>query len=654
MRFGMPEGRDPFVNVRLLSLGPGEDGHERFWTSSYNDVCGTTGVIVDELGRYRLYSFGPEHPGFYSVGFDRDEGVLWLCGWLDQVVRFRLEDGTWEAFDTGMKSVLVFRGMAFDPGTGKLFIATNGDEAITFDTRTRKTVGHLGVISRDGLYTRSSFANGDGTFTVVLGCPGLVFVRWDPRDDSVHTILIEERTDSTYLDGRMKYTFVAAVDGRRFVPGHGWFNPRTWKMEEHGPRPERPMSWFARRGSLVYGTEDLLGDPIHEWDLNTGKVRKVCAVPDATVMGMNISSSGKLVAVSHDGVFYRMDAVTGAMECSCPLPVTAVGRVDCMVKIDQERLLGTYFITQRFWEFNLATDRGFDCGKAAPGTGEILLSWKIGNKVYMAAYTGGELLEYDPGRPPHFPENPTVVATPPRSLRPVAGTDDGQALFYACSAPSGERGSVLTKYDTRTGVFQYVTNPLPGQQIVDLAYDHTTGTLLAGTTYRGESVPEPEEAERICWFARIDADDLSVIAKFPARKSTVRASVHGPCAEGRFLCSTRGDGDFLDPPKKHGTFLFTLSANEFRSPYPGGRITVPGSFADLQPAGAPGKFILRNRDRLELWHIDTPSGRMLEVLHQGPDVQKAYLIIVQDSSIYLAVDKEVVILEECITSDIGE
>jgi hypothetical protein len=246
-----------------------------------------------------------------------------------------------------------------------------------------------------------------------------------------------------------------------------------------------------------------------------------------------------------------------------------------------------------------------------------------------------------------------VVAAPPASLRPVAGTDDGRNLFYACSAPYGQRGSVLTKFDTRTGVSQYATNPLPGQQIVDLAYDHSTGTLLAGTTYRGEGIPEPDEAERICIFARIDADDLSVIAEFPARKSTVRAIIYGPCGEGRFLCASRGNGEFLDPPKKRGVFLFTICADDFRSPYPQGRITAPASFADLQPAGAPGRFILRNRDRLELWHIDAPNGRMLEVLHHGPDVQKAYRIIVQDSSVYLAVDNEVVILEKCITSDFG-
>lgn len=37
MRVPIPSGRDPFVNTPLLALGPGEDGSERFWISTWND-----------------------------------------------------------------------------------------------------------------------------------------------------------------------------------------------------------------------------------------------------------------------------------------------------------------------------------------------------------------------------------------------------------------------------------------------------------------------------------------------------------------------------------------------------------------------------------------------------------------------------------------
>jgi len=60
---------------------------------------------------------------------------------------------------------------------------------------------------------------------------------------------------------------------------------------------------------------------------------------------------------------------------------------------------GTPFITQRFWEVDFRTRRGRDCGRATSGVGEVLQTWSLRGKVYLASYTRGELVEYDPAAP---------------------------------------------------------------------------------------------------------------------------------------------------------------------------------------------------------------------------------------------------------------
>lgn len=252
------------------------------------------------------------------------------------------------------------------------------------------------------------------------------------------------------------------------------------------------MTWFARRGRRAWGTTHEHGNArVGLWDMDSGAVHDVCTVPDSQVLNMNLTESGKIVAVNIYGEFMRFDGESGALEMSRRLPTDACGAIDCLCRIDENRLLGTPFITQRFWEVDLKTGRGVDCGRAAPGCGEVLRTWKLGGKVYMAAYTGGELVEYDPAVHPHFPENPRVVAVPPHGMRPVASADDGRRIFYACSHPYGHLGSILTRYDTRTGEAVYRDDPLPEQQIHSLCYVKASRSLLCGIGVRSGDVRAP-------------------------------------------------------------------------------------------------------------------------------------------------------------------
>ncbi|MHC4886665.1 MAG: NHL repeat-containing protein [Planctomycetota bacterium] len=486
LRIPIPPCRDPFVNTNLLRLTPNAEGRDRFWISSFNGAFGCLGVCVDEWGEHRIYRTNDfRHAGFYSA-VQTSDNTLWLCGDLSRVVRLDLDTGVFETFPTGAPSALVFAGMIYDPKTAKLFFIAHpasGVTGVSFDTHTGKTV-KVHAVKTSEHYMRSHFAHGDGTWSAVLHTPGLSFVRWDPATETIKPRSILAAPDEN-TNISLTYRMIADDDGRQYLPGRGWYNPRSGRIGR-GPHPEDDgITWFARNETAAFGTPPGESE-VHRWDLQTGRVRKLFSAAKIGFLGSSLSRSGKVLCVSRTGTFTRHDAMTGELELSRRLDTNAVQNLDCVIRIDRDRLLGTPFITQRFWEANIRTGKGMDCGPAAPGGGEILRVWNVGGKIYMAAYAGGQLTEYDPALPANFPENPRVVAAPPTGMRPFAAADDGVRIFYACNHPYGQLGSIMTRYHTRTGAALYRDNPIPDQQIVSLFHEKASNSLLCGSSYMAD------------------------------------------------------------------------------------------------------------------------------------------------------------------------
>lgn len=613
----VPLARDPFVNTPLLRLTPDAAGLDRFWISSFNGAFGSLGVCVNELGEARLFPFRSyRHPGFYSA-VQTGPDTLWLCGNLARVVRLDLATGTFDEFDTGAPGALVFAGMAYDRHTGKLFFTAyppGGTVAVSFSTRALRTV-RLHKLATPDHYQRSSYAHADGTCSVELQCPGLTMARWNPRTEEVALTRVAAELEA-HGSGNLVYRLVTGDDGRLYMPGLGWYDPAAGKIGR-GPRPaDDTVTWFARDKAFAYGIKTGTA-LLRRWRLGTDDVSDLGEYP-GTGMGFMttaLSRSGKLVSVSKDGLFTRVDARTGEMELARPLPTDSVQPADCVIRIDRDRMLGTPFITQRFWEANLRTGRGIDCGPAAPGGGEILQVWRLGGRIYMAAYTGGELMEYDPAKPARFPENPRVVAKPPTGMRPVAAADDGRRIFYACSHPYGHLGSGLTRYDTRTGLAFYRDNPLPDQQIVSLCHDAHSDTLLCGTAFSADGASVPPTSTDT-FLARLDADTGRVVRKTPGPAGATATRLVGPLGRGRWLgtCS----GAFADG---RGLRWFAFDAARFRTPTPADLRQFEGLHDDwlgkgIQYAGRPGLFVLKVGPRIELWDMRAP--RRLRILGDSP------------------------------------
>ena len=631
----MPKTRDPFCNTPLYPLGPGEDGVERFWISTYNRMQGGLGVMVKENGEHRIMRFGKVSPGYYSIA-QENENTLWLCGKLSTVVRLNLRTWKFRTYDTGIEDGSVSYGGALDARARRFFLmarsrADNLPLAISFDIDAGRTVKTWRNIEQQ--HTATCWRNADGTWSIVAVSPGFNVLKWDPGADRLEENL--RRAPKRRRSGGFIGPPILDADGRAYFSGWGWFDPDSGSIDPKGPRPEREATWFSRIGDTAWG-ELMRKDDIEvlRWDMRSGKVEDAARIRDCHPWNVRVSAGGKLLAVNMFGVFTRHDAWTGVLEHSRVLPAEQIGEVDCLCRVDKRRILGTPYITQRFWMAGIDTGKACDCGRAAPGVGEILAVWKLRRKIYMAAYTGGELVEFDPDAPPRFPENPRVVAEPPEAMRPVSRADDGRVLWYSCNKHYGHLGSVLTRYDTRSGEATYRDDPLPRMGIYGLQLVSKERVLLCGSAVHADNFSHPP-TEPVALFAELDADSLDLRRSTPAPDACLRCILNGPLGRGRYLAT------FVFEANRR--LLGVFDSRAFIGPPLEELYEFPTSSPPIY-AGKPGFFMHVYDGRAELWDMRKLSP-VKTVYRQPRTWPRSYKCVIGKEGMMLAFPDKVVVVD---------
>lgn len=649
--YAAPKTRDPIVNTVLLPLDADRRGHERFWISTYNRNVGCTGLRVDEWGDCREYHFPWQHEGFYSSAYVGDE-TLWLCGRLDRVVRLDLRTGKYQAYETGVPKARVFEGMIHDPATGKIFVLSQPFHTtqkiaptigVSFDIVAR-SVARVHEIEIAESCSRTSFPNGDGTYSMTAQIPGESLVTWDPRREIVASRVLTDQPVLTQEGGEKRRCRLVSDDrGRWYLPEFGWFDPSRRKFDADGPRPRVEMAWFARAGGRALGALNEGSDiSVHAWDWNTGAITPIVKIPDCDVFNVNLTRGGVLVAVNAFGVFQRVNITTGALEATRQLPTSNFGDALAVAQVDDDRLIGTPYVSSRFWQLDLRTGEGIDCGRAQTAWGQISAIARANGKAYLAAYGSGELMEYDPARPLCFPENPRRVADAPGGMRPVTIASDARYVYYSCANDYGRLGCALTRYDTITGRASYAVNPLGDQQIVSLVLDRAGKSIVCSTTFHADSMSCKPTADT-CLVAVLDAATLRVkrLASAPAGPAMVR--VLGPLASRRYLCTLHdhiswGPSKWMTlDPRRLDAF-----ADAERHDMPAGLTGAP------QYAGTPGRFVLNIDDRIELWDINRLKPIRTLFTPFNPAKVDGYLFSVQGDSLFVLRSTEVIAIEHCL------
>jgi len=584
-KYQIPKTRDPFINTPFVRAGVDpETGEERFWTGSWNANSGMIGVLVTPSGKNRIYRMkkgvGFAGSGAYSAGYAENE-KMWLVSDTGVIRRLDLRTGETADFETGAASGLVFACMPFDAKTGKFLFFSNvnsitdaGVVGVVFDTNACKTVKIFSNFTAcHGV--RGGFPNGDGTYTIRFNEDDYALWRWDPQCDSLDRIADIPQSN--------KWLSLHSVSGDlgHYVPYAGWFD--GYRLQ-NGPKPNTEMQWFGRNGQNAFGLM-LSQDDIWKWDMTSGAVDRFCRCPDISTAIMTTDNS--ILTMSLYGMLRKYD-MTGSLLLEKRLDTDSVGYIDCLAATDDGKIVGTPFITQRFWVLDETTGEGYDAGRVSVGIGETMQILSKNGKVYLANYNEGILTEYDPTRHAAFPDNPRIVAKHAKALRPKAIEEDETNIYYASNHYYGFLGCVLTKYNTETGLALHLDDPLPSHAIRSLYCKDKV--LWSGMTWHSDS-RTTSEPSRDCFLVKHDPKTLEVKKTYLAPEESNSVVIYGEI-----------DGDLLISfPGKHGGVFYRF---DVKTEHMSELFKIPVDLRDLVRTGRENEYIALLRDgTVQRWQI---------------------------------------------------
>jgi len=652
MRVPIPPCRDPFVNAQLVDAGRDPlTGVQRFWCSTFNGSTGSTGVLVGEDGSFRLYPFQRtaqgDNCGFYGAVYAGDE-TMWLGLNLDKLYRLNLRTGEMSCFETGLPCALASSAISYDERTGKIFNSTYAPttqrrEGFCFDTRAQKVHRLYHDLPLSNNVSRCSLRMKNGKFLICSFMPDAELFTWDPQTDEIDLLVNDLKIDEIDHCGRV----VMDEDEDVYVPYNGWFSVSRRKFTDKKRAPVE-AAWFARKDDNVYGLEYLSSGNalLKRWNIKTGAIHHMHELPDTLFYGCRLSDAGKIVCVNMYGYFYRINPENDHVDCFRDLDVRSVQSTDCVRRIDENTILGTSFISQRFWTADIRTGEGVDQGRATAGCGEVLVHEEMNGKIYMASYTQGEMSCFDPKKPVRFPENPAVVVHPPRpALRPVCSCKDTKNLYYSCSHEYGHDGCMMIRYNTATGESYVADDPIPMQMVTSLHYDAVLDTLVAGSTFNSDC-RSGKAREEICYVLRLDPYTLLPTHTRSMPQGTEFVDVLGKLdTEHYLLCCLNGAA--AAPWHYPGTPVIywrvlninTMELQSWELPQELKRFKR----RNITGTGKDGLFVCDVDGNICVWDLKEKH-LVYEIAH----AEDYYTLLVQGDSIYLIGYKDVQILDHCL------
>lgn len=527
----IPHTRDPFVNTPLINAGFDPDsGEERFWISTWNSNVGCLGALVTPSGKSRIYRFEKQDGligcGAYSACLT-DNDTLWLISDLQAFVKLTLSTGEYEVYRTGAPSALVFAGIQYDKATNKLFAGAfvpPDQHAVSFDinTKTAKIFNNFTKAST----MRGGFPIGDGTYGFCVLLNECAVYRWDPVTDTV------SKLDDFFCSNHNYMTTIACdSQGRHYIHGKGWLDKDG--CFDATAIADKELLFFGCVGDTVYGTcENLTNTDVYAWNTKSGEIKKLFTERDNSKY--NLTTDGRIIGVSLYGEL-TLHTLEGEKLFSKSLDASAPNCADCIIRINDELLLGTPFISQRFWLLNTKTREEIDAGRASPGGGEVLKAWALNGKGYMASYTQGVLTEFDPEKPINFPDNPKILCQPKNSMRPIADANIGDEIFYSSTHPYGELGCEITKYNLRTHEATYMDDPIPGHALASMCVTPDKKLIISSTTYEGDCGTAPPISDE-CFIVELCPETLDILYKVKVPVDCCRAVVVGIIDAEHMLC----------------------------------------------------------------------------------------------------------------------
>ncbi|HEY4553832.1 MAG TPA: bacterial Ig-like domain-containing protein [Bacillaceae bacterium] len=148
----------------------------------------------------------------------------------------------------------------------------------------------------------------------------------------------------------------------------------------------------------------------------------------------------------------------------------------------------------------------------------------LNDKVYMGAYGGARIYEYDPSKPYAFSANnetnnpKQIYAVPTLQSRPFTFASGDDMLFTGTIPDYGKLGGTFAMYDSKSGKWDAFENIVPNQSIIGLAYKD--GKVFGGSGIWGGLGIDPSETAAKMFEFDVESKTASVFElKVPGLKN---------------------------------------------------------------------------------------------------------------------------------------
>ena len=404
-------------------------------------------------------------------------------------------------------------------GDGKLYGGTYPGGRLGALDLTTYTVEDCGAPAPPNLYLRNVSETPDGRIFCSFGTEKPISKIYDP-------------TSKTWLDlpAHMEGIVQGCSWGGLFLAGAAAFAPNTLEaVPAPYPIPENLAGGVYVDPYLTLPNGPLFlrsGNAVYRFNAGEPALTLMCDIDLRGGRLLAASKDGKLLGVRGQDYFVINPGDTTLT--LVPIPGEVMPRRTHFLKCDPEgRVWGGPTFGQTLFYLDPATKVANNTGQVCDGGGEVydVTFWK--GKTYAAAYSGGDIVEYDPAQPWdqwNF-KNPRPVATVRGEgfIRPTGGIstlEDGR-LVSGWMAAYGTYGGLIAITDPTTGASEFIKNPLGEQAISGVGSD---GAKLFVTTTLGANGLENKKGENPR-FGVIDIATKKVefMQEFAGSSSTDRA-----------------------------------------------------------------------------------------------------------------------------------
>ena len=510
-RYPIPHSRLPFINAEVTRVRFLGDDH--LVSSVWGGSSGGRIYFWNPDTRSRGMRELPEGiPGAYMLRTAAD-GCLYLgCGNGD-LIRYDPVADRFEVLITGELTSITWGGCVTDRYA--VWEASPGHVGV-YDWRESRLVKVFRPIDTEyptALYGHNVLEAPDGRVLLAIDVPQarLVLLNLETMSAESHTPEnirgVGSTTDAFFWDSETLAAFVRGELHFMTYPGFE-LKQRIEGPEQGGLGGKacvaggRLHAYSAADGSLY-----VLDREAEKWDV---------AAPDWSDGGpTTLHPWGETVVcgVTISGLALKFDTETGRKDC-IDLEATGPMAAHALCPVpDRKVIFGAPFINQRFWMVDMATGDGEDCGRAAPGGGQInQIIWEpITQRVLQSSYTTSAVTAFDPTAQPAWPDNPRVLASAQREgqMRPTGLLHDGRYVWMSTSPEYGHLGGALSRIDPENGEIRVWRHIVEDQKVNSLLVDSNRRRVYCGTEIFADANSAPP-TQTTGMMVSFDVDRLAV------------------------------------------------------------------------------------------------------------------------------------------------